>query len=73
MPDDRYGEELCAWIRMKPGRTPLDADTVRGFATGKLALQDSPLRPHHGEFPMTVTGKIRKVDMREESITLLGL
>jgi fatty-acyl-CoA synthase len=74
VPDDRYGEELCAWIRMKPGRTPLDADTVRGFATGKLAHYKIPRYVHiTDEFPMTVTGKIRKVDMREESITLLGL
>lgn len=74
VPDAKYGEEICAWIRMKPGRDPLDADAVRAFATGKLAHYKIPRYVHIvDEFPMTVTGKIRKVDMREESVRLLGL
>jgi len=74
VPDDNYGEEICAWIRMKPGRTPLDADGVRAFATGKLAHYKIPRYVHVvDEFPMTVTGKVRKVDMRAESLKLLGL
>ncbi|GBE66962.1 AMP-binding protein [Mycobacterium sp. MFM001] len=74
VPDERYGEEICAWIRMKPGRRPLDAPAVRAFATGKLAHYKIPRYVHVvDEFPMTVTGKIRKVDMREESIRLLRL
>ncbi|MDT5326686.1 MAG: fatty-acyl-CoA synthase [Mycobacterium sp.] len=74
VPDERYGEETCAWIRMKPGRSPLDADAVRAFATGKLANYKIPRYVHVvDEFPMTVTGKVRKVDMREESVRLLGL
>ncbi|WP_166910018.1 AMP-binding protein [Mycobacterium sp. DL440] len=74
VPDAKYGEEICAWIRMKPGRAPLDAEAVRAFATGKLAHYKIPRYVHVvDEFPMTVTGKIRKVDMRDESVKLLGL
>lgn len=74
VPDDRYGEEICAWIRMKPGRPPLDADAVRAFAAGKLAHYKIPRYVRIvDEFPMTVTGKVRKVDMRAESMRILGL
>lgn len=74
VPDAKYGEELCAWIQMKPGRPSLDAVAVRTFATGKLAQYKIPRYVHVvAEFPMTVTGKIRKTDMRRESIDLLGL
>ena len=74
VPDERYGEELCAWIRMRPGATPLDADAVRGYATGKLATYKIPRYVLVvDEFPMTVTGKIRKVEMRERSAGMLGL
>ncbi|OMB97281.1 AMP-binding protein [Mycobacterium sp. NS-7484] len=74
VPDAKYGEEICAWIRMKPGRSPLNAESLRAFATGKLAHYKIPRYVHIvDEFPMTVTGKIRKVDMREESVKLLGL
>jgi fatty-acyl-CoA synthase len=72
--DEKYGEEICAWIRMKPGRSALDADAVKAFATGKLAHYKIPRYVHIvDEFPMTVTGKVRKVDMREETVKLLGL
>jgi fatty-acyl-CoA synthase len=37
VPDERFGEELCAWIKVRPGAEPLDAHAVRTFATGKLA------------------------------------
>ncbi|MET0757244.1 MAG: AMP-binding protein, partial [Mycobacterium sp.] len=74
VPDERYGEEICAWIRMKPGRRPLDVDAVRVFASDKLAHHKIPRYVRVvDEFPMTVTGKVRKVDMRRESIELLGL
>jgi fatty-acyl-CoA synthase len=73
VPDAKYGEEVCAWIRMKPGRCPLDADAVRAFATNKLAHYKIPRYVHVAdELPMTVTGKIRKVDMRKESLRLFG-
>jgi fatty-acyl-CoA synthase len=74
VPDPKYGEETCAWIRMKPGRAMLDAEAVRVFATGKLAHYKIPRYVHVvDEFPMTVTGKVRKVEMREVSVRLLGL
>ena len=74
VPDDKYGEEICAWIRMKPGSPALDAAAVRKFAQDKLAHYKIPRYVHIvDEFPMTVTGKIRKMDMRKESAKLLGL
>jgi len=74
VPDERYGEELCAWIRMRPGAEPLDADAVRSYATGRLAHYKIPRYVLLvEEFPMTVTGKIRKVQMREETTARLGL
>jgi fatty-acyl-CoA synthase len=74
VPDQKYGEELCAWIRMREGATPLDADAVRAFATGKLAHYKIPRYVVVVDsFPMTVTGKVRKVEMREKSVELLDL
>ena len=74
VPDEKYGEELCAWIRMKDGAEPLDADKVREFATGKLAHYKIPRYVKIvDEFPMTVTGKVRKVEMREKTVADLGL
>ncbi len=74
VPDERYGEELCAWIRMRDGAEPLTADAVREFATGKLAHYKIPRYVQIvDEFPMTVTGKVRKVEMREKSVADLGL
>ncbi|MFW6775785.1 AMP-binding protein [Nocardioides sp. CPCC 205120] len=74
VPDERYGEELCAWVRMRAGAEPLDAAGVRAFCAGRLAHFKVP---RHvivvDEFPMTVTGKVRKVEMRERSTDLLGL
>ena len=74
VPDEKYGEELAAWIKMRDGTEPLDADKVRAFATGKLAHYKIPRYVLLvEEFPMTVTGKIRKVQMREETTEKLGL
>ena len=74
VPDAKYGEELCAWLRMRPGTEPLDAERVREFATGKLAHYKIPRYVMVvEEFPMTVTGKVRKVEMREVSTRELGL
>ncbi|MEC3952596.1 AMP-binding protein [Nocardia sp. CDC153] len=72
VPDAKYGEELMAWIRMRPGATPLTAESLREFCTGQLAHFKIPRYVHLvDEFPMTVTGKIRKVEMREISARLL--
>src|SRR3954454_18981555 len=74
VPDDTYGEELAAWVRLRDGADPLDAGKVREFATGKLAHYKIPRYVLLvDEFPMTVTGKIRKVQMREETTEKLGL
>jgi fatty-acyl-CoA synthase len=74
VPDSKYGEELCAWIRMREGAEPLTAEKVREFATGKLAHYKIPRYVQVvDEFPMTVTGKVRKVEMREKSVAELGL
>ena len=74
VPDEKYGEELCAWIKLRDGAEPLDADAVRAFATGRLAHYKIPRYVMLvDEFPMTVTGKIRKVQMREETAAQLGL
>ena len=74
VPDQRYGEELCAWIKMRSGAEPLDAAAVRAYATGQLAHYKIPRYVLVvEEFPMTVTGKIRKVQMREETAQTLGL
>jgi fatty-acyl-CoA synthase len=74
VPDEKYGEELCAWIKMRDGAEPLDAEAVREFAHGKLAHFKIPRYVKIvDEFPMTVTGKIRKVEMREKTVAELGL
>ncbi|MDA3648258.1 AMP-binding protein [Saccharopolyspora indica] len=72
VPDARYGEELMAWVRLREGAEPLTAEGLREFCTGKLAHYKIPRYVHLvNEFPMTVTGKIRKVEMREISKDLL--
>ncbi|MDX6434433.1 MAG: fatty-acyl-CoA synthase [Streptosporangiaceae bacterium] len=74
VPDATYGEELMAWIRLRPGAGPLTAGSLREFCAGRLAHYKIPRYLHLvEEFPMTVTGKIRKVEMREKSLGLLGL
>ncbi|WP_333619737.1 AMP-binding protein [Dietzia sp.] len=74
VPDAKYGEELMAWVRMRPGTPDLTAEAVRDFAEGKLSRHKIPKYVHVvDEFPMTVTGKVRKVEMRAESEKLLGL
>jgi fatty-acyl-CoA synthase len=74
VPDERYGEELCAWVRMRAGAQPLDAAAVRSYAEGRLAHYKIPRYVLVVEdFPMTVTGKVRKVEMRERSAEILGL
>ena len=74
VPDEKYGEEICAWIRLRAGAATLDAAAVRAFSAGKLAYYKVPRYVHVvKEFPMTVTGKVRKVDMRSETVRLLGL
>jgi fatty-acyl-CoA synthase len=74
VPDDKYGEELMAWIQLRPGAVPVTVETLREYCAGTLAHYKIPRYVHLvDEFPMTVTGKVRKVQMREESVELLGL
>jgi len=74
VPDERYGEELMAWVRLREGAEPLTAETLREFCAGKLAHYKVPRYVKVvEEFPMTVTGKIRKVEMRQVSVEELGL
>jgi len=74
VPDERYGEEIMAWVRSRPGAAPLDAEAVRIFCEGRIAHNKIPRYVRTAEsFPMTVTGKIRKVEMREISSRELGL
>ncbi|RBM10254.1 AMP-binding protein [Prauserella sp. PE36] len=74
VPDAKYGEELMAWVRMREGAEALTAESLREFCAGKLAHYKIPRYVHVvEEFPMTVTGKVRKVEMRAKSVELLGL
>jgi fatty-acyl-CoA synthase len=74
VPDAKYGEELMAWIRLRPGAAPITAESLRVFCTGKLAHYKIPRYVHiTDEFPMTVTGKVRKIEMREKSVEILSL
>jgi fatty-acyl-CoA synthase len=73
VPDERYGEELMAWVVMRPGHEPLTVEDVRAFCRDQLAHYKVPRYVHVVEsFPMTVTGKIRKVEMREAAAKILG-
>ncbi|MFF0296036.1 AMP-binding protein [Kitasatospora sp. NPDC004614] len=73
VPDAKYGEELMAWVRMREGARPLTAEAVREYCTGRLAHFKIPRYVHVvDEFPMTVTGKIRKVEMREQAARMLS-
>jgi fatty-acyl-CoA synthase len=74
VPDERFGEELMAWVQLRGGAEPMTAETLRAWCTGKLAHYKVPRYVKVVDaFPMTVTGKVRKVEMREVSVEELGL
>jgi len=74
VPDAKYGEELMVWVRLRAGAPELTAEALRAFCSGQLAHYKIPRYVHIvEEFPMTVTGKVRKVEMRERSAELPGL
>ncbi len=73
VPDDRYGEELMAWVVLRAGAR-LDDEQLREFCAGKIAHYKIPRYVKFvDDFPMTVTGKVQKFKMREQAIDELGL
>ena len=73
VPDIKYGEELMAWVKLRPGAS-LTADELRAFCKGKIATYKIPRYWKFVDaFPMTVTGKVQKFKMREQAIAELGL
>ncbi len=73
VPDLRYGEELCAWVRLHDGASAT-AEEIRAFCRGQIAHYKIPRYVKFVDaFPMTVTGKIQKFLMREQMIAELGL
>jgi fatty-acyl-CoA synthase len=73
VPDPRYGEEICAWIKLKVGQSAT-AEEIREFCKGQIAHYKIPRYIEFvPEFPMTITGKIQKFVMREQTIAKLGL
>jgi fatty-acyl-CoA synthase len=73
VPDPKYGEELCAWIRLRDGQQA-SADEIRDFCRGQIAHYKIPRHVRFVDaFPMTITGKVQKYLMRRESIEALGL
>ena len=73
VPDERFGEELCAWVIVHDGAA-LSAEDVQEFCHGKIARYKIPryIRFVDG-WPMTISGKVQKYKMREESVRELGL
>jgi fatty-acyl-CoA synthase len=73
VPSEKYGEEVMAWVRARPGVQLTEEDLVK-HCTGKIATFKIPRYwKMVGEFPMTVTGKVQKYKMREMAVTELGL
>ena len=73
VPDAKYGEELCAWIKLRDGASATP-DDIRAFCKGQIAHYKIPRHIRFVEgFPMTITGKIQKYLMRQQSIEDLGL
>ncbi len=73
VPDSKYGEEVCAWIRLREGETATQEE-IRDYCRGQIATYKIPRYIRFTtEFPMTVTGKIQKFRLREQMIQELGL
>jgi fatty-acyl-CoA synthase len=73
VPDPRYGEELCAWVRLRD-RESAAVEEIRAFCQGQIAHYKVPRYVKFVDgFPMTVTGKIQKFLMRQKMIDELGL
>ncbi|HEX9052679.1 MAG TPA: AMP-binding protein [Anaeromyxobacter sp.] len=73
VPDRKYGEELMAWVKLRPG-VVLTGDEIRAYCKGKIATYKIPRYYKFVDgYPMTVSGKVQKYKMREQSIHELGL
>jgi len=73
VPDAKYGEEVCAWVRVHSGQTA-SAEEIRGFCQGQIAHYKIPRYVHFVDaFPTTVTGKVQKFLMRQQMMQLLDL
>ncbi|HSN92262.1 MAG TPA: AMP-binding protein [Anaeromyxobacteraceae bacterium] len=73
VPDAKYGEELMAWVKLRPGAS-LTGEEIRAYCKGRIATFKIPwYYKFVDSFPMTVTGKIQKFKMRETAIHELGL
>ncbi|ARS35376.1 AMP-binding protein [Pontibacter actiniarum] len=73
VPDAKYGEEVMAWVKLRDGHSPLPEE-IREYCKGKIATFKIPKYwKFVDEFPMTVTGKVRQIEMREISAKELGL
>ena len=73
VPDEKFGEELMAWIQLRAGAS-VDGDAVKAYCKGRIAHFKVPRYVKFtDEFPLTVTGKVQKFKMREQAIAELGL
>lgn len=74
VPDEKYGEELMACVILKDGAQPVTAEALKDFCAGKIAHYKVPKYVQIREsFPMTISGKIRKIELRDEAAKELGL
>ena len=73
VPDAKYGEQLCAWVKLRDGESATE-DDIRDFCKGQIAHYKVPYYVKFVDtFPMTVTGKVQKFIMRKMMIDELGL
>jgi fatty-acyl-CoA synthase len=73
VPDEKYGEEIMAWVQLREGASLSDQD-LKEFCRGKIAHYKVPRYVEIvDEFPMTITGKVQKFKMREVAVEKLGL
>ncbi|WNG92783.1 AMP-binding protein [Mycobacterium sp. ITM-2016-00318] len=73
VPDEKYGEELMAWVRLREGAEPPTPESLRAFCADRMAHNKIPRYVQViDDYPMTVTGKVRKVELRERGEALLG-
>jgi len=73
IPDERYGEEIVAWIQLHPGHEQVDAEVLREYCRDRIAHFKVPRHfKFVSEFPMTVTGKVQKFKMREVTVEELS-